>query len=267
MGAHPPVNKRGFVWWKAGTVGCFAFFGGILMANRDWLMRTSALIGEDNVDKLAGKRAIVLGLGGVGSAVAEALARSGVGHLLLVDADDINDSNRNRQLIATVSSVGQKKAEATKKRLLDINPDGDFQIHCDFLLTDNLQPLWNFAPDIIIDAIDTVTAKMAIAKHCNEHQIPLIMSMGTGGRLDPTQLRSGTLADTAGCGCALARVLRRELKKVGITDLDVVYSLEQPSKVVVDQSNGRNSPASSAFVPPCAGFALASMAVRKLLAQ
>lgn len=230
-----------------------------------WLTRTAAILGEDAIQRLEQARVVVLGLGGVGSAACEGLARSGVGSLLLVDADEVNDSNRNRQLIATVDTVGRKKAEATKERLLSINPQGNFSVLCEFLLPETLDPIFAFQPDCIIDAIDTVTTKLAVAKRCREQDLPLFMSMGTGGRLDPSLLRTGTLADTQGCGCSLARVLRRELKKQGITDIPVVYSLEPPCKTIVDARNGRHSPTSTAFVPPCAGFSLASLAVRELV--
>lgn len=239
-----------------------------------WTRRTEALFdgllgpgeGERVLNLLAGKRVAVVGLGGVGSACAEALCRCGVGRLLLVDSDAVKESNLNRQLIASRPALGLPKAEALRERLLSINPDGGFEVLTQFILPENLAPLFDPAPDAIADCIDTVTAKLALAEGCAQRGIPLVSSMGTGGRLDPTLLRTGDIADTAGCGCALSRVMRRELKKRGVERLDVVYSLEPPVRLTIakEGENGRHPPTSSPFVPPAAGFALASLVVRRL---
>ncbi len=218
------------------------------------------------MDKLAKAGAVVLGLGGVGGAVAEALCRAGVGHLLLVDHDFISITNLNRQIPATLSTVGMQKCQALKSRLLDINPDIDIKCSADFLLPENGGVIFDYNPDFIIDAIDTMTTKLWLAEQCHSRDIPLFCSMGTGNRLDPSQLRFGDIADTAGTGCPLARVMRRELKKRGVSSLRVVYSLEMPIKGIATESeNGRHSPGSSPFVPPAAGYLLASVALREFL--
>jgi tRNA A37 threonylcarbamoyladenosine dehydratase len=234
--------------------------------SQPWQQRTKALLGEEALQTLQKSRGVVLGLGGVGSAAAEALARTGAGHLLLVDASEFSQTNLNRQIASSVDVLGAKKAPVVQKRLHTINPDGDFTALDLFVLADNLQALFDFEPDFIVDAVDTVTTKLALARRCAESQTLLVMSMGTGGRLDPTALRTGTLADTRGTGCPLARVLRRELARDKITDTPVVYSVEAPARVIVESTaEGRHLPGSSPFVPPAAGFALASLGVRLLL--
>lgn len=235
---------------------------------QDWRARTALLIGEAGIDILQNSYVVVLGLGGVGSAAAEALCRAGIGNLLLVDSDNVEETNLNRQLIATRDVIGKKKALALQERLYRINPEGQFLACEEFILSDNLDQLFTPRPDFIVDAIDTITAKLNIAERCFRESVPLISSMGTGGRFDPTQLRLGEISDTAGCGCSLARVMRRELKKRGVMHLPVVYSLEQPLVAVVPpdgNGHGRHSPGSTAFVPPAAGFSLASYVVRMLL--
>lgn len=235
----------------------------------DWLGRTRILIGEDALARLNRARIAVLGLGGVGGAAAEAVCRSGVGHMLLVDCDTVDITNLNRQLIATTETVGMVKTEAAAQRLLAIHPALELQTVNVMLTPDNLDFLADYRPDYIIDAIDNVTAKLALAVFCSAHKIPLLTCLGTGNRLDPGQLHIGDVADTAGCGCPLARVMRRELKKRGVEHQQVLYSTEVPIKVNAPElaSNGRHSPASMAFVPPAAGFLLASHAVRSLLEE
>ena len=232
-----------------------------------WLARTELLLGPENLNRLGHARGAVLGLGGVGGAAAEALCRSGVGHLMLVDCDDVDLTNLNRQLLATRPAVGQRKCEAARRRLLDINDRLDLVCADEFYLPENSDFLYQWRPDFVIDAIDTVTAKLHLAGQCAAKGICLISSMGTGNRLDPSLLRLGDIADTAGCGCPLARVMRRELKKREVARLPVVYSLEAPMAGICagGQEHGRHSPGSSAFVPPAAGYLLASAAVRAFL--
>ncbi|MEG0542552.1 MAG: tRNA threonylcarbamoyladenosine dehydratase, partial [Angelakisella sp.] len=208
----------------------------------------------------------VLGLGGVGGAAAEALCRSGVGHLLLVDNDTVSRSNCNRQLIATSLTVGQPKAEAAKARLLSINP----QCHIDtaerFYLPEESDFLYQWQPDCVLDAIDTVTSKLHLAVSCQERGIPLLSSMGTGNRTDPSCLRLGDITETAGTGCPLTKIMRRELKKRGVNHLQVVFSTQPAIRsICVESQNGRHSPGSTAFVPPAAGFLLAYGAVKGIL--
>lgn len=234
----------------------------------DWLMRTEALLGEEKLKKLQQAKVAVLGLGGVGSAAAEALCRAGIGHLLLVDHDEISVTNLNRQLIATTKNIGREKCQAMKERLLEINPNCEIEIEKRFYLPQESAFLYEYQPNAVVDAVDTVTAKIHLAKCCQERGIPLFAALGTGNRLDPTKLKTGDIYETAGIACPLARIMRRELRKAGVSKLTVVYSTETPQKIVVQEEaqTKRHPPASSAFVPPVAGYFLASAVVFKILA-
>lgn len=224
------------------------------------------ILGESGLQCLADARVAVLGLGGVGGAAAESLCRCGVGNLLLVDSDTVSNSNRNRQLLATCSTVGLTKAEAARRRLLDINPDCAVTVNQIFYLPEQSDFLYEWQPDCVIDAIDTVTAKLHLAVQCSARSIPLLSSMGTGNRLDPSRLRIGDISETAGNGCPLARIMRRELRRAGVERLQVVFSVEPPlSGIVCGDENGRHPPASTAFVPPAAGFLLGYGAVKEIL--
>ena len=227
----------------------------------NWLARTRLLLGDEAVNSLRHSRVAVLGLGGVGGAAAEAICRSGVGAMLLADYDKVDITNLNRQLIAVTSTVGHDKTEAAARRLRDINPELDLTLREGRLTPENLPEVLDWQPDYILDCIDNVTAKLALTVLCRERGIRLITCLGTGNRLDPSQLRWGDISDTAGCGCPLARVMRRELKKRGVQKQTVVYSIEQPAKAICPggEEKGRHSPASCAFVPPAAGYLLASV--------
>ena len=176
-------------------------------------------------------------------------------------------TNLNRQLVATREVVGWRKTDAQEKRLRSICPEGDFTFTPEFYLPENHAFLFDWSPAFVVDAIDTVTAKLHLAQECQTRHVPLVTCLGTGNRLDPSQLRIGDICETAnGCGCGLARVMRRELKKRGVTSQTVLYSLETPRKTVCpDSQNGRHAPASIAFVPPAAGYLIASYVVRRLL--
>lgn len=232
-----------------------------------WLSREKLLIGEQGLKILTGSCICVLGLGGVGGAAAEALCRAGVGHLILVDHDTVDITNLNRQLFATGESVGEKKIIAAKNRLLSINPALKLTLLDSFYLPQCREEVLSLHPDFILDAIDTVTAKLDLAQQCRARGIPLISCLGTGNRFDPSLLRTGTIEQTAGCGCPLARIIRRECKKRSIPSLPVVFSTEFPAQGICsgDSPAGRHSPGSISFVPPVAGYLLASYAVRSLL--
>ena len=233
-----------------------------------WLERAERVLGTEALLKLKKARVAVLGLGGVGGAAAEALLRSGVGHLLFIDGDTVDDTNRNRQLLATVETVGLDKVKAAEERFCAIAPETDMTFLKEFYLPENRDFLYDWAPDYIIDAIDTVTAKLDLAEQCREKGIPLLMCLGTGNRLDPGKLKIGDIADTAGCGCGLAKVMRHELKKRGIERQPVLYSTEVPQKAVIeDETTGRHAPGSVAFVPPAAGYLLAGKCVRDLIGR
>ena len=230
----------------------------------DWFNRTERLVGKEAINKLSKSSVCVLGLGGVGSAATEALARAGVGKLIILDADDIDITNINRQIIATHSVVGKSKCEITKNRILDINPKCEVICITEFLDGNNSNIVLSHHPDYIIDCIDTVTAKLDIIQKTNEFGIKIISSMGTGNRLHPELFQIGDISDTAGCGCGLSKVMRRELRKRGIEKLRVVYSAEAPIKSAVLE-NGRHIPASISFCPPVAGYLLASDVINDIL--
>lgn len=230
-----------------------------------WLERTELVLGEERLHRLANARVAVIGLGGVGGAAAEALVRAGVGHMLFVDGDTVDDTNRNRQLLATAETVGMDKIAAAELRYCAINPDGDFTFKKEFYLPENSAWLYDWQPDYIIDAIDTVTAKLDIAAQCQIRGIRLIACLGTGNRLDPERLRLGDIAETAGCGCPLAKVMRRELRRSGVEHLMVLFSTEEPAKAIAESAAGRHPPGSISFVPPVAGYIIAGKCIRDIV--
>ena len=234
----------------------------------NWQCRTELLLGHKAMDKLRSSRIAVIGLGGVGGAAAEALCRAGIGSLLLFDHDTISASNLNRQLFATRDTIGLPKTQAARERLMSINPDCELLIEESFYSAENRAPLLAYRPDFVLDAIDTVSAKLDLAVLCREQGISSVICLGTGNRLDPSAFRVGDITDTVGCGCGLARVMRRELKKRGITRQPVVYSTEPPMTAVCpDSENGRHAPASISFCPPAAVCLLAGYAVRCLISH
>ena len=219
------------------------------------------LIGEDAFTALANARVAVFGLGGVGSYAAEALVRSGVGHLELIDGDVVSVTNINRQLCALTSTVGKPKALVVAERARDINPDGDFLPRVEFFLPETENNFDFSKYDYVIDAIDSVAGKLAIARKCAEAGVPVISCMGTGNKTDPTAFKVTDISKTT--VCPLARVMRRELKKIGISHLRVIYSEEIPKKP--DTSDGsRPVPSSISFVPSVAGLIAAGEAVASL---
>ncbi len=237
--------------------------------------RTGLLIGEEGQHQLSVSTIAVFGVGGVGSHCIEALARCGVGRLILIDNDTVSLTNINRQSIAYHSTVGQYKTQVMKKRILDINPHAQILTYETFVLPDNLSPLLDSIPcltgadrpiDYIIDAIDTVTAKLAIVQYAKDHEIPLISSMGTGNKLHGELFEITDITKTS--VCPLCRVMRRELKKRGIAHLKVLYSKEEPLTPVMESEeagNRRSVPGSISFVPPVAGLLIAGEAIRDLL--
>ncbi len=230
-----------------------------------WQARQALLLGEEKMALLAEKCVAVIGLGGVGGACAEGLCRAGIGKMILMDHDEVDETNINRQMIATHDTIGMPKTEACAQRLLSINPRLELVKLQMFYGADTAGQLFEQHPDYIIDCIDTVTAKLDLAARCQQSGIPLLMSLGTGNRLDPTSFRIGKIEETASCGAGdgLARVMRRETRKRGLTAFDVLYSTEPPAKAVV-AGDGRYAPGSIAFCPPVAGLIEAGFVVRKL---
>lgn len=213
------------------------------------------LLGNENVENLFDKHVIVFGVGGVGGYVVEALARSGIGKISIVDNDVVNESNINRQIIALHSTVGMQKVEVLKNRILDINPECKVFVYNQFFLPENSKDFDFSIYDYVVDAVDTVTAKIEIIKKSKESNVPVISSMGTGNKLNPMGFKVSDISKTK--VCPLARVMRNELKKRGISKVKCVYSEENP--VIQTQT-----PASVAFVPPVAGLLIASEVVKDL---
>ena len=225
------------------------------MSNR--FSRTIGVIGEKKFNKLKNSRVLVFGLGGVGGAACEALARAGVGTLGIVDKDVVDITNINRQIIATQETVGMKKTDAMEKRLLSINPDILIRKYDLFYLPETADEVNLTEYDFVVDCIDNVTAKLELIERCEKLNVPVISSMGTGNKLHPEMLEIADISKTS--VCPLARVMRRELKKRGITKLPVVYSKEEPVK------NELSVPGSMSYTPPVAGYLICSYVVRKLI--
>ena len=231
-------------------------------------IRTAQILGEEGFMKLQNASVAVFGLGGVGSHCAEALARSGVGKLFLIDSDAVAPSNINRQSIALISTIGRKKTEVLKEKIADINPDCEVFLCESFVLPDNIEEVFSHFPgklDYIIDAIDTVSAKLALVSYAKETCTPIISSMGTGNKLHPELFKIADINKTN--VCPLCRVMRRELKKREISHLKVLYSEEVPRTPQTEgeeKSSGRPAPASIAFVPPVAGLIIAGEVIRDL---
>lgn len=217
--------------------------------------RTEALLGEQAMEKLKKARVAVFGIGGVGGHVVEALVRSGVGAVDIVDSDKVCMSNLNRQIIATESCIGKYKVDVMKERILDINPEAVVNVHKCFYLPETKDEFDFSQYSYVVDAVDTVTAKIQLVMEAAEAGVPIISSMGAGNKLDPTAFQVADIYKTS--VCPLAKVMRRELKKRGIKKLKVVYSREQP---VVKNA----VPASVAFVPSVAGLIIAGEVIKDL---
>ncbi len=234
----------------------------------DKFSRTQSLLGEQAMQKLALSRVAVFGIGGVGSYVVEALARSGVGAIDLVDNDMVSVTNLNRQLIATLKTLDCCKVDVAAERILDINPDCAVTKHKLFYLPENENELDFSAFDYVVDAIDTVSGKLAIIKNAKAANVPVISSMGTGNKLDPTMFEVADIYKTS--VCPLAKTMRRELKKMGIDSLKVVYSKEEPKPCASGEEikNGaRRACSSVAFVPSVAGLIIASEVIKDLISR
>jgi len=229
--------------------------------------RTELLIGKEALEKLSKSKVAIFGIGGVGSYVVEGLARAGVQNFILIDKDKVDITNLNRQIIATKDTIGLPKVEVAKERILKINPDAKVEKVEEFFMPDSKEIIDNTV-DYIVDAIDTVTAKIELVIRANKLNIPIISCMGTGNKLDPTKFEVTDIYKTE--ICPLAKVMRKELKKREIKSLKVVYSKEEPKKV--DASNSQENkeeneriPGSISFVPSVAGLIIAGEVVKDLI--
>jgi len=240
---------------------------------REQFVRTEALIGKNAMEKLQRSRVAVFGLGGVGGYVCEALVRSGIGHFDLIDHDKVSITNLNRQIIATHATIGLDKADVVKERMLSINPYAEIRLYKAFFLPENADEFTFKEYDYVVDAVDTVTAKIELVLRSQSAGVPVISSMGTGNKLDPGKLRIADIYETK--VCPLARVMRRELRKRDVNALKVVYSEEIPVRPADDEksllmgeapvgSTRRDIPGSTAFVPAAAGLMIASEIVRDI---
>ena len=235
------------------------------MQESNQFLRTELLIGKENVEKLKNSHVAIFGIGGVGGYVVEALARSGIGKFDLIDKDTISPTNINRQIIAIHKTVGMSKVKAMADRISDINPDAKVNIYETFFLPEN-SDMFDFSKyDYVVDAVDTVTAKVEIIMKSKENNIPVISAMGAGNKLNPTDFIVTDIYKTK--MCPLARVMRREMKKRGVKDLKVVYSTEEAIKPDLWQSDAENlkiPPASIAFVPSVSGLIIASEVIKDI---
>lgn len=223
--------------------------------------RTAMLIGEESVEKLSSVHIAVFGIGGVGGYVTEALARCGVGEFDLIDNDTVNITNINRQIIATHDTLGRFKTEVMRERILSINPEAKVNVYNTFYLPENSAEFDFTKYDYIVDAVDTVTAKIEIIMNAKKAAIPIISSMGTGNKLDPTRFEIADIYKTT--VCPLAKVMRRELKKRGVDRLKVLYSKEEPIKQQAEDGK-KPTPASISFVPSAAGLIIAGEVIKEL---
>lgn len=234
----------------------------------DRFARTELLLGAEAMEKLATSRVAVFGLGGVGGYVCEALVRSGIGAFDLIDNDTVSLSNINRQIIATQETIGRNKTEVMRERMLSINPEADIRVHQKFFLPENSHEFPFPEYDYVVDAVDTVTAKLEIIMTARREGVPVISAMGAGNKLDPTQFKVADIYKTA--GCPLARIMRKELRKRGVDGLKVVYSEEKPVETAIrgipdpDHPGRRDVPGSIAFVPSVCGLIIAGEVIKDL---
>ena len=224
-------------------------------------LRTSLIFGDDNINKLSSCNVAVFGIGGVGGYVSEALARSGVGKHTLIDGDVVSVSNINRQIIALTSTVGKFKADVMKERILDINPDAEVKTINSVITHENIGDFKLCDYDYVVDAIDDIKAKLALVKFCYDNSIPIISAMGAGNKLDATGFEVSDIFKTS--VCPLARIMRRELKKLGVDKLKVVYSKEEPKNPPY-KIEGEKTVGSLAFVVSVMGLIIAGEVIKDI---
>ena len=227
--------------------------------------RTEMLIGNDGLEKLKDSKVAVFGLGGVGSFVCEGLARSGVGNFVLVDFDKVDESNINRQLIATVKTIGMHKVDLMRERILEINPEANVEVYREFYMADSTSDIITEDLSYAVDCVDTIMAKIAVICKCDEIGVPVISSMGTGNKLDPTMFEVADIYETS--VCPLARIMKKDLRKRNIEKLKVVYSKEHPintNDCEINQDRKFKVKGSVSFVPSVAGLIIAGEVIKDI---
>lgn len=225
--------------------------------------RTEILIGKKGIEKLNKAKVVVFGIGGVGSYVVEALARVGVGHLILVDFDKVDITNLNRQIEATHSTIGKLKIEVMKERILDINPNAKVEIYKPDEIEDGEENIIDNTMTYVVDAIDTMTSKLKIIEKAKKEKVPIISATGTGNKLDPTMFEVEDIYKTS--VCPVCKILRKELKNRGIKDLKVVYSKELPVKPQIERETTEKTIGSISFVPSVAGLIIAGEVIKDII--
>jgi tRNA A37 threonylcarbamoyladenosine dehydratase len=233
----------------------------------DWLSRTELCIGPDALLKLKSSNVLVVGLGGVGAYAAEMICRAGVGKMTIVDGDTVHPTNRNRQLPALASTTGLPKAEVMGRRLIDINPELDLTVIREYIKDERMIQILDYGFDYVIDAIDTLAPKVFLIFHCMNRKLPVVSSMGAGGKFDPTAIRISDISETT--DCTLARILRKRLHRLGIREgFKAVYSPEVVNKKMVRKTEGEQNKASIvgtiSYMPAAFGIACSSVVIRSL---
>lgn len=222
--------------------------------------RTESLIGKENIEKLKNSKVAIFGIGGVGSYTVEALVRAGIQNFVLVDKDVVDETNLNRQIIATTKTIGKPKVEVAKERIREINPNAKVEIYQEFFMPDTREDILSKDISYIVDCVDTVTAKIELVQRAKKLNIPIISSMGTGNKLDGTKFEVSDIYKTS--VCPLAKVMRKELKQRNIENLKVVYSKEEPKKI-----KDSKTPASISFVPSVCGLIIAGEVIKDICKQ
>ena len=231
----------------------------------DKFSRTEMLIGNEGMKKLNDAKVAIFGIGGVGSFVCEGLARSGIGNFILVDYDKIDESNINRQLIATVKTIGKYKVDLMKERILEINPNANVEVYKEFYMSDSKTDIITKDLSYAVDCVDTIMAKIAIICNCNAIDVPVISSMGTGNKLDPSMFEVADIYETS--VCPLARIMKKDLRKRNIEKLKVVYSKENPintNDCAINQNRKYKVKGSISFVPSVAGLIIAGEVIKDI---
>ena len=231
----------------------------------EFTQRTQMVVGEDRFEKVINKKICIVGVGGVGGAALEGIVRFGFKNIAIFDFDTVDITNLNRQIISTRDAVGKNKTEVAAARAKSINPDVNIETFDVFIEKDNLNLIKDLKPDYVIDAIDSVRAKLDLIEFCHRENIPVISSMGTGNRLNCTGFVIDKVEKTAGNGCGLSKVMRQELRKRGITGHTSLFFTRPPESKAVNSANGRNAPGSCPFAPNVAGLMVAQYVVSQLL--